>query len=224
MKTVIIIPAYNEEEYVADVIIACQNAGYDDVVVVNDGSIDDTLNAALNAGASVISHMINRGVGAATQTGLEAAKMTGADVAVTMDADGQHQASDIENLVKSLIDQKADIVIGSRFLKKDNPIPFVRIFFNNIANIITFLLSGIFVTDSQSGMKAFSKPALDKIMITSNGYEFCSEIIREARYFDFKVKEAPISVIYSDYSMSKGQNFASGLTTVFKLMLKTLMR
>jgi len=206
------------------VISACQDEGYDDVIVVNDGSTDNTASAARNAGAAVISHMINRGAGAATQTGLEAARRVGADAVVTMDADGQHQAADINSLIECLTNKEADIVIGSRFLKKENPIPFVRKIFNNIANIITVLLSGIFVTDSQSGMKAFSRRAIEKIMITSNGYEFCSEIIREARHFGFKIKEVPISVIYSDYSMSKGQNFASGITTVFKLMIKTLMR
>ena len=121
MKTIIILSAYNEEKQVGKVISSCRNEGYEDVIVVNDGSTDNTVNAARNAGAAVISHMINRGAGAATQTGLEAARMMGADIAVTMDADGQHQACDIKNLVECLIKQKTDIVIGSRFLKKDNP-------------------------------------------------------------------------------------------------------
>lgn len=224
MKTVVVLPAYNEERFVSGVIRSCLDLGFDQVIVVDDGSIDDTAKNAVKSGAVVVSHLINRGVGAATQTGLSAARMMGADIAVTMDADGQHLAKDIPSLVDSLDKNGADIVIGSRFLNRENSVPPVRRFFNLIANLITLMLSGTYVSDSQSGMKAFSKQVLERINITSNGYEFCSEIIREARYFGFKIVEVPISVNYTDYSMSKGQNFASGITTIFKLMIRTLMR
>ena len=224
MKTVIVLPAYNEEKYVGEVLRSCREHGFDHVIVVDDGSLDNTGTAAADSGAVVVSHMINRGVGAATQTGLSAARMMGADIAVTMDADGQHLAGDIKPLLEILERDRADIVIGSRFLNRKNRIPMLRRGFNLVANLITFMLSGIYISDSQSGMKVFSGEALARINITSNGYEFCSEIIREARYFRLRISEVPISVKYSDYTLSKGQNFASGITTVFKLMLRTLMR
>lgn len=223
-KIVIVIPAYNEEQSIHNVIVSCHNEGYQSIIVVDDGSTDNTAQEAQQAGAIVVSHMINRGVGGATQTGLQAARKLGADIVVTMDADGQHQAHDIKRLVGDVLNRQTDIIIGSRFLNKNNAIPLSRKLYNNIANIITFFLSGIYLTDSQSGLKAFSKPALQKINISSNGFEFCSEIIREVRHFGFSIKETPISVVYSSYSLSKGQSLSSGLTTVFKLVIKTLMR
>jgi len=224
MKTVIVIPAYNEEKHIRNLIASCQLLGYNDIIVVDDGSTDNTAEIAKRAGAVVLSHVINRGVGAATQTGLEAAQRIGAEIAVTIDADGQHQAKDIKNILAPLIDHKNDIVIGSRFMTAENSIPWARKIFNNAANVITFFLAGIYLTDTQSGLKAFSKKALESIQITANGYEFSSEIIREAKYFRLRIAEVPVSVVYTPYSLSKGQNLATGITTIFKLIIRTFMR
>jgi glycosyltransferase involved in cell wall biosynthesis len=224
MKIVLVIPAYNEEEHIRSLIVSCQLMGYSDIVVVDDGSTDNTARIAQNAGTIVLSHVINRGVGAATQTGLRAAQLLGADIAVTIDADGQHQARDIKTLVDALIEHKKDVVIGSRFLQQGNEIPLLRKFFNSIANIITFFLAGIYLTDTQSGLKAFSKKALELIQITANGYEFSSEIIREAQHYRLRIEEVSASVVYTPYSLSKGQNLATGITTIFKLIIRALMR
>lgn len=223
MKAFLIIPAYNEARSIGDVITSCRQAGYSQIIVVDDGSQDKTAEKAREQGALVVRHHINRGAGAATQTGLEAAKLLGAEVVVTLDGDGQHQAKDIARLLQGVTSREADLVIGSRFLEK-NRIPFLRRVFNLLANVITFLLSGIFLTDSQSGMKAFGKKALANIYVTANGFEFSSEIIREAKYYGLTTKEVPISVLYTPYSLAKGQNFATGLTTVFKLIVRALMR
>lgn len=224
MKIIIVIPAYNEEGQIRSLIASCQLMGYSDIVVVDDGSSDNTARIAGNAGAVVLTHVINRGVGAATQTGLQAAKMLGAEIAVTIDADGQHQARDIRSLVDALIEQKHDVVIGSRFLQHENEIPAIRKLFNSIANIITFFIAGIYLTDTQSGFKAFSKKALERIQITANGYEFSSEIIREAQHYGLRIREVSVSVVYTPYSLSKGQNLATGITTIFKLIIRALMR
>jgi UDP-N-acetylglucosamine---dolichyl-phosphate N-acetylglucosaminyltransferase len=224
MKTVIVIPAYNEEKPIKGLITSCLLMGYNDIVVVDDGSTDNTAEIAKTTGAVVLSHVINRGVGAATQTGLEAARLMGAEIAVTIDADGQHQAKDINKIIEALIDRRKDIVIGSRFMTTENTIPRVRKIFNSIANVITFFLAGVYLTDTQSGLKAFSQRALESIRITANGYEFSSEIIREAKYFRLQIAEVPVSVIYTPYSLAKGQNLATGVTTIFKLIIRTLMR
>lgn len=224
MQIVIVIPAYNEENYIPDVIAACQAEGYHNIIVVDDGSSDQTASIARQAGSMVVCHIINRGVGAATQTGLQAARCLGADIAVTMDADGQHLARDIKKLIEDQLTRKSDITIGSRFLNKSNHIPVSRRLYNNIGNLITFFLSGIFLTDTQSGMKAFSKKALENINITSDGFEFSSEIIREARHFQFSIREVPISVVYTTYSLTKGQDLSLGIATVFKLVIRSLMR
>ena len=224
MKIVIIIPAYNEEENIAAMVKSCNLLGYHTVLVVDDGSTDNTARNAREAGAMVVSHIINRGVGAATQTGLEAATLLDADIAVTIDADSQHKPQDIKKLIDVLIERNSDIVIGSRFLNDQNNIPLMRNVFNRIANMITFFLAGIMLTDSQSGLKAFSRRALETIKISSNGFEFSSEIIREAQHGHLSITEVPVSVVYTPYSLSKGQNLSTGLTTVFRLIIRTLMR
>ena len=224
MNTFIVIPAFNEEAQIGKVVASCRQAGYENIIVVDDGSFDQTARIAKKSGATVVSHLINRGVGAATQTGLDVARFLEADVAATIDGDGQHAPGDIKKLLDDLAATTADIVIGSRFLDKGNDIPFVRKLFNNIANLITFLLAGSYFTDSQSGMKAFSKKALSKISITANGYEFSSEIFREAGHHRLKIHEVPISVMYTPYSLSKGQHFATGMTTILKLMIRSVMR
>jgi glycosyltransferase involved in cell wall biosynthesis len=224
MKVFIVIPAYNEEEHIGDVLTACQHEGFADIIVVNDGSDDRTGEIAMQQGAIVVEHYINRGVGAATQTGIEAAKLLGADIVITMDADGQHSPKDISTILHPIMDQTADIVIGSRFLEKNNTIPLLRRFFNFLANIITMLLAGKYLTDSQSGMKGLGKKALENIYIAANGYEFSSEIIREASFIKLRIREVPVSVLYTEYSLSKGQNLATGIITIFKLIIRSLMR
>ena len=224
MKVVIIIPAYNEEKSIKTIVNSCQLLGYNNIMVVDDGSTDTTSRIAREAGATVVSHIINRGVGAATQTGLQAARLLGADIAVTIDADDQHKPQDIKKLINALLTKKSDIVIGSRFLNHENSVPLMRQVFNRIANIITFFLAGIMLTDSQSGLKAFSRKALETIQISTNGFEFSSEIIREAHYYKLAITEVPVSVVYTPYSLSKGQNLSTGLTTIFRLIIRTLMR
>jgi len=224
MKTVIIIPSYNEEHEIGKVISACRAEGFNTIIVVDDGSTDATADNARKAGALVVSHSINRGTGAATQTGFVAARMMGADAMVTIDADGQHEPKDIIKMLEHLRNHNADIVIGSRFMHSGNRIPYMRRIFNMAANFVTFLLSGRYLSDSQSGLKVFSKKALAKINITSSGFEFSSEIIREAGYFQLRIHEIPVRVIYSPYSLSKGQNLATGLSTIFKLVIRTLVR
>ena len=224
MKVVIIIPAYNEEKNIKSIINSCQLLGYSHIVVVDDGSTDNTAAIAREAGAVVVSHIINRGAGAATQTGLQAARLLNADVAVTIDADEQHKPQDIKSLINVLVAEKSDVVIGSRFMNHENRVPLVRRLFNRIANIVTYFLSGIMLTDSQSGLKAFSRKALETINISSSGFEFSSEIIRETDYYKLSITEVPVSVVYTPYSLSKGQNLSTGLATVFRLIIRTLMR
>jgi glycosyltransferase involved in cell wall biosynthesis len=223
MKVFIVIPAYNEEKHIENVLTACQREGFSDIIVVNDGSNDKTGEIAKHHGAIVVEHMINRGVGASTQTGIEAAKLLGADIVITLDADGQHNPKDIHTILQPLEEEGIDITIGSRFLQ-NNRIPFLRRLFNVIANILTMLLTGIYLTDSQSGMKGLGTKALEHIHISSNGYEFSSEMIREAVYHHLRIKEVPISVLYTRYSLSKGQNLATGMITMFKLIIRSLMR
>jgi UDP-N-acetylglucosamine---dolichyl-phosphate N-acetylglucosaminyltransferase len=244
MKIVILIPAYNEASEISGVLRDVCSVVKDyraEVLVVNDGSTDSTARRVTLlqrefSEISLISHMINCGVGAAFQTGFMWAKQRGADVVVTFDGDGQHRASDLEKMIDASLLGKADIINGSRFLRggrifnfqfsifNDDGIPLSRRLGNFLANIITWMLSGIWLSDSQTGMRAFTRYALDQLDLHASGYEVCSEVVREASWYSLKIHEVPISVLYTQYSMSKGQGFSVGISTVMKLIVRSLMR
>ena len=226
MKLTIIIPAFNEETSISEVIRAIKKNGYENIIVVDDGSSDLTLQTAKKAGAVTYKHAINCGVGAALNTGFSAPESKNADIIVTLDGDGQHHAHDIEKIIAPILANEAQVVIGSRFLNKtqNKSIPKIRHFYNKIANFISFLLSGIWLTDSQSGFRAFSSHALKKIKIDTAGYDFLTDMNREIGIKKLRVKEVPISVTYSEYSLKKGQNFSTGIETFAKLIIKSLLR
>ena len=227
MKLAIVIPAYNEESAIGSVIgqiLAVETPGVDkEIIVVDDGSSDQTGEAARSSGARVMRHLVNRGVGGAMGTGIAAALRTGADLIVTCDADGQHSATDLIRLVEPVLAGRADVVIGSRMI---NPIgmPWTRRTANRLANLITRVLFGIQTTDSQSGLRAFSRPAAQQIEFTANRYEALSEITAEIHRHRLRLEEVPIRAIYTGYSLSKGQGFRMGLKTLFRLLLSRWLR
>lgn len=217
-----VIPAYNEASRIASVVSDVMRY-VDRVVVVDDGSMDKTAEVAEKAGALVVHHMTNCGAGAATMTGLEAARLLGADAVVTLDADEQHMPEDIPALLKPLIDNKADIVFANRFGTR-NKIPFIRRVFNGIGNIVSFLATGLWVSDSQCGYKAFGSKALSEIKLRMSGFEFCTEIVRESVQHKWRIAQIPIKVVYSEYTLAKGQSFANGVRTAFKILLRSFLR
>lgn len=221
-KTIAVIPAFNEEKTIFQVIQEVKPY-LDRIIVIDDGSKDKTAEKAHQAGAEVYRHLLNRGLGAALSTGFKIALRNNPDIIITFDADLQHQAKDIPNLIKPIKEKRADVVIGSRFLKPSSA-PFLRFFYNQIANLITFLFFGLLVSDSQSGLRAFSYQALEKIKIQSDKMEVSSEIIGQIKKNKLILKEIPIEPIYTSYSLSKGQNFFQGLTTLFRLFLNLFNR
>ncbi len=222
MKTAVVIPAYNEATRIAAVVEGAKKF-VPDVFVIADGSADDTARIAEQAGATVIEHVENSGAGAATMTGLEAARRMGFDTVVTIDADGQHAVSDIPRLLEALIAEHADLVIANRFGRK-NPVPRIRRIANAIGNGVTFLVTGIWLPDTQCGFKVFGPRALAAIDLKMSGFEFCTEIIREASRHKWKIVSIPSKVVYSEYTLAKGQSFASGLQTACKILLRTFLR
>lgn len=192
-----------------------------EIVVVNDGSTDNTAQLAKSAGVRVISHMVNRGVGAATKTGIEYAASKKADIVITIDADGQHNPSDIEKVIKPIRSRRADVVIGSRLIKMQK-MPADRFIINWFANMVTFFLFGVFSTDSQSGLRAFSKKALRVIDIKSDRMEFSSEVLLEAQRNKLRVREVPIQAIYTPYSRTKGQRNLNAIPILFRFIVKML--
>jgi glycosyltransferase involved in cell wall biosynthesis len=219
-KIYIVIPAYNEETVIADVIKDIRETGYRNIIVVDDGSADATYQKAKSIESTVVlRHKINRGKGATTKTGIEAAKLLGADIIVTMDGDGQHDPLDISNLVDPIINSNHHVVLGSR-LKNAEGMPFYKIAQNHFGNIITWFLFGLYVTDSQSGFRSYSRHAAEVINTKGDRYEYDSEIIREIYIYKLKYKEVPIKVRYTEYSMSKAQkqSLANGCKTVYKMV------
>ena len=227
MKLSIVIPAYNEASTIGEVIQQVLSLDPPDIqkeiIVVDDGSSDRTGEIARSKGAIVVRHLMNRGVGGALGTGIEAALRWGADIVVTCDADGQHSPADIIRVIEPVQKGVADMVIGSRMLESSG-MPWTRRMANRLANLVTSVLFGIWTTDSQSGLRAFSRFAVERVQITANRYEALSEIVAEIDQHHLRLEEVPIRAIYTEYSLSKGQGFRTGLRTLFRLLLSKRVR
>jgi len=217
----VVIPAFNEEQTIAEVIFDLRKNDLKNILVVDDGSTDKTAAIAKKSGAVVLEHFKNCGVGAATKTGFAWGMKQGFDFFGTIDADSQHEAKDLKRVLQECKTYKC--VFGSRFLEK-NKIPVLRRLQNKVANLVTGLLFGVWTTDSQSGLRAFSREVVEKINVRADGFEFCSALVRELSTKGFMIREVPISVKYSKYSLGKGQNFATGCKTLGKLFVEAVTR
>ena len=222
-RVCVVIPAYNEATVIGEVVKSAREVflkskkAYDiDIVVVNDGSKDKTASEAKKGGAIVINHILNSGAGSATLTGLAYARQHNYDIAATMDADGQHAPDDVLEGIKSIDQGNADLLIGSRLIDSRG-MSKIKVLGNKGLSRFTYLLFGINVTDSQSGLRIFSKRAIDGLQWKSTGYEFCSEMIWRAKQARMSVSEYPIKAIYTDYSRAKGQNNWNAINIVKRL-------
>ena len=225
-KVCIIIPAYNESLVLGGVIRNAKSifskSKYDcDIIVVSDGSKDNTSDVARKNGAIVIDHILNSGAGAATTTGLEYASKQNYIAAATMDADGQHDPTDVLAGFNALEKTKSDLLIGSRLIDSTG-MSKVKILGNKGLSTITYLLFGINSTDSQSGLRIYGQQALQKLRWTTTGYEFCSEMLWRAHQLRLKVGEYPIRAIYTDYSRSKGQNNWNAINIIKSLIKRRI--
>lgn len=226
-EVLIVIPAYNEAKVIANVIgdtrKHLKNAGITaDILVVNDCSLDKTTEKARIAGASVIPHILNTGAGGATQTGLVYAHLNDYSYVATMDADGQHSPEDVVKGLKLIKNSEADLLIGSRVVNTKN-MSWAKRMGNAGLSIITFLLFGVRVGDSQSGLRFFSKKAIKELRWRSLGYEFCSEMLWRANQQRLIVREFPAKIIYTDYSKSKGQSNWNGVIILKRLVAQRIM-
>lgn len=221
MRIAVVVPAYNEAKTVGAVVSsllpACSR-----VFVVDDGSSDASGEIAARHGATVVTHAINRGLGAALGTGIAAALADGADAIVTFDADGQHRAEDVSRMVASICKGEHDVAIGTRSVDREKMPPSRRAA-NWIANALTFALFGTWVNDSQSGLRAFSRAAAEQLNLRCDRMDVSSEIIKEIGEHGWRLDEVPIEPIYTEYSMSKGQNFFVGLRTAGRLLVRRVM-
>ena len=222
-KVVVIIPAFNEATVIADVVKNAQKefnkykSAKIDILVIDDKSSDATASEAKKSDAKVISHILNTGAGGATLTGLGYARQNNYDIVATMDADGQHSAKDVLAGIKKMLgEENIDLLIGSRLINSDG-MSKTKVIGNKGLSTLTHLLFGIDVTDSQSGLRIYSKEALNNLEWKSSGYEFFSEMIWRAKQSNMKISEYPIKAIYTDYSRSKGQNNWNAINIVKQL-------
>lgn len=219
-NTYVILPAYNEATRIQPVIEDIAQKGYN-MVIVNDGSSDNTLEVIKQSKRKypdqihIFSLIINRGVGVATQTGFDAVLKFNPKYIVSMDSDGQHSADDLDNVVRPLITGEAQAVIGVRPLKD---MPFSRNFANSVMNLLTRIFYNVNVSDSQTGFRALTIDALNKIEINARGYLISSEFIREINDNNIPFAEVPIQTIYTPETQAKGTN----VTEAFKILLQMI--
>ncbi len=224
MHTWIVVPAFNEEKKIAEVINSLKKEGYKRIIVVDDGSSDRTYSESKLMGIITLKHAINRGQGAALKTGIDYALEQGAEIIVTFDSDGQHQPEDIKNIIQPIEEGKADIVLGSRFLNKESNVPLVRKIFLKGGALIFRLMYGVRLTDSHNGLRAFSRKAAQTIKLTQDKMEHASEIIEEIGRRKLKYLEVPVTIRYTAYSLEKGQRTSNAFKIILKMILRGLVR
>ncbi len=221
-KLAIIIPAYNEGTVLAATTAAVRQSVKQlplptTIIVVDDGSHDDTGVVARRFSDITLSHRRNCGLGASLGTGIEYAKRHGFTAVITFDADGQHNPHDILTAYRRL-EQGSDVVIGSRFLGSHEQMPPLRRYVLWFSNLITYLFFGVWTTDSQSGFRALGQRAIASLRLVSNRMEVSSEFFAEIKRLKLSCSEIPIHVRYTAYSLSKGQSNTAGFGILLKLL------
>jgi glycosyltransferase involved in cell wall biosynthesis len=219
----VVIAAYNEGRRLGGTLRALVPA-YPNVVVVDDGSADDTARVARAYPVWVLRHVVNCGQGAALQTGIDFALRQGADVVVTFDADGQHAPEEIARLVEPVLAGKADVALGSRFLGQTVGMPRTRWLVLKVGVLFTRVFSRIRVTDAHNGFRALSRAAAAKIRITQNRMAHASEILDQIRHHGLTFCEVPVTIRYTSDTMAKGQSSWNSLKIVGQLLLGRVIK
>ena len=202
LKVMIGIPAFNEEKNIGTIVDNLKKK-YDYVLVCDDGSSDSTSKIASDMGAYVVKHSKNQGYGSAIKTIFNEAKKIDCDVLVTFDADGQHQISEIDDILKPIMKNIADIVIGSRFLGKTKNLPKYRKFGIKTITGLTNIMTGSKISDSQSGFRSYSQKVLREISPTESGMGISTEILIKATKKKMRITEIPITISYENNTHSK---------------------
>jgi glycosyltransferase involved in cell wall biosynthesis len=219
----IVIAAYNEGGRLGETLRGLVGR-YRHIVVVDDGSVDDTSAIALKHPTHVLRHVINLGQGAALQTGIDFALRNGAPVVVTFDADGQHDPADVAVLLKPILEGQADVVLGSRFLGRTIGLTWARWLVLKVGVLFTLVFSNIRVTDAHNGLRALTRHAASHVRITHNGMAHASEILDKIREFNLRFCEVPVTIRYTDETRAKGQNSWNALKIVSQLLLGRMVR
>ena len=210
----VVIPAYREARVVRGVVEQVHGI-CPRIVVVDDGSGDETGDQAQAGGATVLTHIVNLGQGAALQTGIDFALLQGADYIFTFDADGQHAAESLFVLAETIRATGADVVLGSRWLGRAEAMPAARRLILRLAVIFTRLHSGLGVSDTHNGLRLFTRAAAQRLRITQPRMAHASEILAQIGSLKLRFAEAPVTVRYTEYSLRKGQKISG----MFRVLL-----
>ncbi|MDR7301852.1 glycosyltransferase family 2 protein [Haloactinomyces albus] len=222
--TWLIVPVYNEAEVLGDVLSEALQT-FPNIVCVDDGSRDDSAEIALNSGAHLVQHPVNLGQGAALQTGIEYARSRpGADYFVTFDSDGQHQVSDVKQMIDRLRLGEIDLCVGTRFHGDTDHIPWIKRLLLRTIVLLSPGLRTLQLTDAHNGLRVFNRTVANQFNITHNGMGHASEIIAMARRHGWRVAESPVTIVYTEYSMAKGQSVINGVNILFESILRTSSR
>ena len=218
--TWVVIPLYNEEQVIGDVIAQVRTA-FAQVVCVDDGSSDHSGDVAARAGARVVRHPINLGQGAALQTGFEYALADPSmKYVLTFDGDGQHQITDALGMVERLRAGEADVVFGSRFLDERSKPSFGKKMVLRAAVGYTNMTTRTRLTDAHNGLRAMSRPVVAQLNITQNRMAHASELVAQIGASGASYVEHPVHILYTDYSKAKGQSLWNSINILADLMLR----
>ncbi len=216
----IVSAAYNEAQAVPKVIANLKKAGYHNIVVVDDGSEDNTYNAAFKANAIALKHVINRGQGAALKTGIDYALQQGADIIVTFDSDGQHRVEDLPAMILPVADGRADITFGSRFIRKTS-VPLMRKLLLKGSVLVLRLFYGVKMTDAHNGFRALSRSAAQNMNMTADRMAHASEFIEEVHRLGLRYKEVPVVIKYTKETLKHGHgSFTGALHILYNMVVK----
>ena len=226
LDVLVCIPAYNAQSTIPEAVKRCQKFA-DLVLVINDGSSDNTEKVARKAGADIITHRKNRGYGGAIKTALEEGLKRNARVTITFDADLQHDAKDIPKIIEPILSNESDIVIGSRFLEKNTGVKTYRKFGIRFITSLVRLFSGNNIRDAESGFRGYSIDSLKQLipMLETEGMGMSAEILLKASVSKLKIVEVPRKEMYPENVQTSSQNpLKHGLSvilTIIKLVIET---
>jgi glycosyltransferase involved in cell wall biosynthesis len=221
--TWVVIACFNEQGAVGGVVSELRQHGLN-VVVVDDGSKDESSARAAEAGAHTLKHLVNRGQGAALQTGIAFALRKGARFVVTFDADGQHDPNDLPAMLLPIAAGEVDICLGSRFLGEAHNMPATRRIMLKGAVIFTRITSGLRLTDAHNGLRAFSRQAAEHLDIQLDRMAHASEVVDQVRTSELPYREIPVHIRYTDYSLAKGQRSTAALRVAMDYLIGRVLR
>jgi len=224
-KTFVVIPAFNEQEVIRDTIENILSFKFK-VIVVDDGSAIPLSKVLYGFPATILTHAVNLGQGAALQTGIEyALEMKNAEYIITFDADGQHQSHDIEKLLIPLLRNEADITLGSRFLAgAGHNMPPGRKSLVKFARTLNYFFTGLLLSDAHNGLRAMNRKAASCIHLKQNGMSHATEILSIIKQKKLRYKEIPVQIQYTEYSKKKGQSAWGGFRIFFDILLNKIVK